>query len=180
MARRSMQRPLSVAVWLMTGASLVLRHTLLSFSLIPRVAHLCRNSSRLRSCTAAVRKDPIPCQVLTPLSDITKSLRDLTQKDMAWVWDQPQQKALETLKKAVASSQILQYYSLDDEVTLQCDASQSGLGAALMQNRQPVAYASRALTLAENKYAQIIVFACNRFIYIWKVRSLCMWKWTIR
>ena len=54
-------------------------------------------------------------------------------------------------------------------VTLQCDASQSGLGTTLMQNGQPVAYASRALTMMETQYAQIekellaIVFACDHF-----------------
>ena len=54
-------------------------------------------------------------------------------------------------------------------MTLQCDASQSGLGAALLQNGQPVAYASRALTDTETRYAQIekellaIVFGCEHF-----------------
>ena len=58
---------------------------------------------------------------------------------------------------------------MHEEVTLQCDASQSGLGAALPQNGQPVAYASRALTPTETSYAQIekellaIVFACEKF-----------------
>ena len=54
-------------------------------------------------------------------------------------------------------------------MTLQCDASQFGLGAALLQNGQPVAYASRAMSNAETCYAQIekellvIVFGCERF-----------------
>ena len=106
----------------------------------------------------------LPC-----LSDMTKPLRDLTQKDAEWVWDQPQQKSLETIKQAVTSTPVLRYYSLQEEVTLQCDASQHGLGAALMQNGQPVAYASRALTSAETRYALIkkellaIVFACDHF-----------------
>ncbi len=43
----------------------------------------------------------------------------------------------------------MRYYNLKEDVTLQCDASQSGLGAALLQNGQPVAYASRALTDTE-------------------------------
>lgn len=67
------------------------------------------------------------------------------------------------------STPVLRYYNLQEEVTLQCDASQFGLGAALLQNGQPVAYASRALTDTETRYAQIekelltIVFACKRF-----------------
>ena len=51
-------------------------------------------------------------------------------------------------------------------VTIQCDASKSG---ALMQNGQPVGYASMALTPTEWQYAQIekgllaIEFTCNHF-----------------
>ena len=88
---------------------------------------------------------------------------------MEWVWDTAQQTALDELKKAVVTTPVLRYYNLEEEVTIQCDASQSGLGAALLQNGQPVAYASRALTDAETRYAQIekellaIVFACERF-----------------
>ena len=106
---------------------------------------------------------------LPHLSDITKPLRELTRNDTDWMWDSSQQNAVDTLKKAVASIPVLRYYNLADEVTIQCDASQSGLGAALMQNGQPVAYASRALTPPETRYAQIekellaIVFACDRF-----------------
>ena len=54
-----------------------------------------------------------------------KPLRELTQKDVDWVWDHPQQTALDTLKKAITNTPVLQYYNLKEEVTLQCDASQS-------------------------------------------------------
>ena len=100
---------------------------------------------------------------------MTKPLRELTQQDVEWVWGDEQARALDRLKAAVTSTPVLRYYNLKDEVTLQCDASQSGLGAALLQNGQPVAYASRALTSAETRYAQIekellaIVFASERF-----------------
>lgn len=46
-------------------------------------------------------------------------------------------------------------YSLQDDVTLQCNASQTGLGAALLQLQQPVSLASRALIQTETRYAQI-------------------------
>ena len=106
---------------------------------------------------------------LPHLSDITKPLRELTKKEVVWAWDPAQQQAFENLKKAVSSTPVLHYYNLDEDVTLQCDASQSGLGAALLQNGQPVAYASRALTPTEGRYAQIekellaIVFGCEHF-----------------
>ena len=51
--------------------------------------------------------------------------------------------------------------------TIQADSSSKGLGACLLQNKQPVAYASRFLT--ETRYAQIekellsIVFATDKF-----------------
>ena len=107
------------------------------------------------------------------LSDIAKPLRDLTLKGSDWIWEGPQQRAFEAIKKCVSCTPVLKYYNQDDEVTLQCDASQSGLGVAFLQNGQPVAYASRALTPAEARYAQIekellaIVFACTHFdLYI--------------
>ena len=74
------------------------------------------------------------------------------------------------VKKAIMSTPVLRYYNLQEEVALQCDASQFGLGSAILQNRHPVAYASRALINAETRYAKIekellaIVFACERFV----------------
>ena len=54
-------------------------------------------------------------------------------------------------------------------ITITCDSSQTGLGALLLQDNKPVAYASRALTDPETRYAQIekellaVVFAFIRF-----------------
>ena len=108
----------------------------------------------------------LPC-----LSDMTKPLRDLTLKDTLWTWGPDQQAAFDKLKEAVTDTPVLRYNNVEEEVTIQSDASQSGLGATLMQHGQPVAYTSRVLTNAETRYAQIekellaIVFACEHFEY---------------
>ena len=51
------------------------------------------------------------------------------------VWEEAQQTAFKNLKLMVTYTSVLHYYNLKEEVTLQCDVSQSGLGAALMQNK---------------------------------------------
>ena len=63
----------------------------------------------------------------------------------------------------------MKYFSQDKRSVLQCDASKDGLGACLMQDGHPVAYASRALTPTETNYAQIekellaVVFGMEKF-----------------
>ena len=106
---------------------------------------------------------------LPKLSDVAKPLRQLTEKEVVFTWQQQQEEALNTIKHLLTSSPVLKYYNVDEDVTLQCDASDKGLGAALLQGGQPVAYASQALAKAEQHYAQIekecmaIVYACEKF-----------------
>ena len=63
---------------------------------------------------------------------------------------------------------MLKYY-VQEPVVVQCDASEHGLGAALLQKDQPIAFASRFLSETERQYTQIekwclaIVFSCERF-----------------
>ena len=141
----------------------------------------CRSGSDLHlKCFSVKCKMPLPENVagiqrilgmsqylskfLPRLSDITKPLRDLTRQDAEWIWDEPQQSAC--LKQAVSAMPVLRYYNLKEDVTIQCDASQRGLGVALLQGGQPVLC---TLTDKEVNYAQIekellvIVFACEKF-----------------
>lgn len=55
----------------------------------------------------------------------------------------------------IASVPVLKYLVLSVEAVLECDASQHGLGACLMQDGQPVAYASRSLTETGCNYVQM-------------------------
>ena len=64
---------------------------------------------------------------------------------------------------------FFKFFDPKEEVEIQCDASDRGLGACLMQRGQPGAYASRSMTATEVNYAQIekellaILFAVERF-----------------
>lgn len=103
------------------------------------------------------------------LSDQCKVLRDLTHKDSEWDWTTQDEEALLKLKETIANVPVLKYYNPEEELTVQCDASDTGLGAALMQKGKPVAFASRALTQTERGYAQIekeflaMVFSMEKF-----------------
>jgi len=105
---------------------------------------------------------------LLKLSEVTKPLRQLTEKGVLFTWQQSQEEAFICIQKLVTSTLVLRFYDVKDEVTLQCDASEYGLGAALLQSGQPVVYTSRALSLTEQSYAQIekecmtIAFACEK------------------
>ena len=100
-------------------------------------------------------------------SAITEPQRELLKKYTEWDWQPEHDKAIESLTDVFTSKPVLAFY--DANCTIQADASQSGLGACLMQKRKPVAYASRATPSAEQNYAQIekemlaICFATSKF-----------------
>ena len=108
---------------------------------------------------------------LSHLSDVCDPLRQLTKKDVEWCWLEVHETAVKHIKEMMTSKLVLHYMYFDDkkELTLQADASKKGLGAAIMQAGQPVAYTSRALTNAEQNYAQIekellaVTFGLDRF-----------------
>lgn len=100
---------------------------------------------------------------------LTAPLRLLLRKDVDWQWHPEQEAALEALKTAISTAPLLRFYDPKMPVEIQADASKDGLGACLMQNKQPIAYASRALSPAEQNYAQIekellaVVFSLKKF-----------------
>ena len=106
---------------------------------------------------------------LPRLSEVSQPLRQLTQKGTEFLWDEIHDRAFNRIKEMVTAPPLLKYYEREKDLVIQCDASEGGLGAALLQDGKPLAYASRALTAAERNYAQIekellaIVFSTERF-----------------
>lgn len=106
---------------------------------------------------------------LPNMSTLTQPLRVLLKKESVWSWGMEQTAALDAIKKLLVSEPVLKYFDINKPTQLQVDASQYGLGAVLLQDGHPIAYASRSLTSAEINYPQIdkellaIVFGCERF-----------------
>ena len=106
---------------------------------------------------------------LPQLSSISEPLRRLTDKDAEFNWMTQHDVALLNIKKLITQAPILKFCDVNQDVTIECDSSDVGLGAVLSQEGRPIAYASRALTATERNYAQIekeclaIVYATERF-----------------
>ena len=89
------------------------------------------------------------------LSTLTAPRQELLKKDANFTWNASYESAFERIKEAVVSDTTLRYFDPSLPVTIQVDASQVGLGAALLQNGKPIAFASKALTETKRRYANI-------------------------
>lgn len=114
-------------------------------------------------------------------STIAAPLRLLQKNDVVWLWTSQQEQAFNNLKQAIAKAATLVNFDSDKKITVQADASQSGLGCCLAQEGQVVAYGSRSLTPSECNYSQsekellAIVFAMKKFhnmVYGYPVKVL--------
>lgn len=108
------------------------------------------------------------------LLDSSAPLRQLLQKGREWTWGPPQEEALVKIKDLIYSNRCMAKYDPKCPTILSADVSAFGLGAVLLQKqdngeRRPVAFASRSLTSAESRYAQIqkealaLTWAADRF-----------------
>ena len=103
------------------------------------------------------------------MSVVSANLRQLLEKNTLWHWDEQQQSSFQKLKIMTTNAPILRFFDPKLPLTLSVDASQKGLGAVILQDGKPIAYASRALTASQKRYAQIeketlaIVYGCEKF-----------------
>lgn len=100
------------------------------------------------------------CKFLPHLAAKTQPLRDLLKKSNMWVWGSHQQEAFEKIKEELTTPPGLALYDPNKDTVVSADASSYGLGAVLLQKQadnvcKPVAYASKALSNTEQRYAQI-------------------------
>ena len=68
-------------------------------------------------------------KVMPHLSDMTEPLRRLEDKNVEFQWLPQHSLTMNTIKKPLTKTPVLRYYDVNKPITVQCDASQSGLGA---------------------------------------------------
>ena len=103
------------------------------------------------------------------LSEHTAVLRGLLRKDSEFQWCLEHESAFRKLQTLICDATQLVYFDPKKDTTVQVDASQHALGAALLQDDKVVAFASKSLSEVEKRYANIerellaCVFGAERF-----------------
>lgn len=80
------------------------------------------------------------------MSDVNKPLRRLLEKDADFKWEDEQEECFNKLKRLGTEAPVPKFYDVNKPVTLTVDASAFAVGACILQDDQPVAFAARSLT----------------------------------
>ena len=85
-------------------------------------------------------------------SSVASQLKNLTKQNVPFVWSDKCEESFQNLKTLLTTAPILTLPVEGKNFIVHCDASYSGLGAVLMQERNVIAYASRQLKVHERNY----------------------------
>ena len=70
-------------------------------------------------------------------SNLTTSISHLLKKDVLYTWSGEQEEAMKTIKESLMKAPTLRFYNPNNELTLENDASEYGLGSMLTQDGHP-------------------------------------------
>lgn len=107
------------------------------------------------------------------MAEKTKVFQDLLVKRNEWIWTRKHEKSFQEIKQDIQTAAVLKVFDIAKQIRISADASSIGIGAVLEQQHNdswvPVIFASRTLSDAETRYAQIekeslaLVYACEKF-----------------
>jgi hypothetical protein len=86
-------------------------------------------------------------------SKVAAPLSDLLKKNWKWNWTDGYRWAFEKLKRAVTSAPVLKLPDFERPFEVHTDASDRAIGGVLVQEGHPVAFESRKLNEAEQRYS---------------------------
>ncbi|XP_015086935.1 uncharacterized protein LOC107030041 [Solanum pennellii] len=112
---------------------------------------------------------------ITGYSKRSAALIELLKKDTKWVWSERCDEAFQNLKEAIASEPILKLPDFELPFEVHTDASDKAIVGVLVQEGHPVAFESRKLNDAEQRYSihekdMVAVVHC---LQVWRVYLLC-------
>lgn len=106
------------------------------------------------------------------LTDLMQQLRELRRTNTDFKWNKSHERALQKAQNSICEARgtvTLTYFDPAAEMVIQVDASQKGIGTALIQNERLGAFKSKSLTPTEQRYGNIgrkllaSVFGCECF-----------------
>lgn len=86
---------------------------------------------------------------------LTSPLRALLKKDIIFLWTSSHKEAFNNIKRILLSKLVLRMFDSTKPITIEADSLKDNFGICLLQDGHPVSFASRSLTEAEQKWAQI-------------------------
>ena len=101
------------------------------------------------------------------LAELCSPLRKLILKDSHYSPGDPEHAAFDAIKAEFKKKIILPYFDRNKETILQTDASKKGFGAVILQEEQPIYYASRALTI-ERRITRILNMRLKQQFGAWR------------
>ena len=114
-----------------------------------------QNSSEIRSFLGLVQYS---AKFIPDFATVSEPLRQLTRKNVKFVWSRQQAEAFEKLKELITRAETLAYFKNNCKTRIVGAAGPTGLGALLLQQQhgmwRVVSYASRNLTDVERRYSQ--------------------------
>ena len=86
-------------------------------------------------------------------STIAAPLNAIVKKNVVFKWGQEQENAFQTLKDKLTKAPILALPNFAKTFEIECDASNIGIGAVLLQEGHPIAYFSEKLKGSHLNYS---------------------------
>ncbi|UYV79225.1 K02A2.6-like [Cordylochernes scorpioides] len=106
------------------------------------------------------------------LAASTSNIRGILRKNVVWYWGPKQDGEFDHIKECVRNAPSLAHFDKSKMLILQCDASKDAMGAALLQEDRPLAFASASFSDSQKQYSQIekellsVYYGCKKFEYL--------------